>query len=487
MNNKIRQLLIERACKRSARPISYGEVARELGVSTDSAAGREELSRVLGDISVFEHKNGRPLLSAIVTYNLDNRSANNTRHGSGDDLHGVGLYNIAEELGLGSKSKLQREYFGISEMKRCFDFWQKEDNYRAYADISLGFFTKEEIDRFATVVDQAYQSEDAQQQTLKAEVIDPLWEKTAYWAEAVVSQLPGFTYKLKRSWLQLRGETQVFKYYTWARIVREQHDSRSVYFTVEADGRNKGLVYKLDYQFSGTTELNARQQQIIDYEIPKTARWNIINPNQISEYNWERLVKETVEFIRQYLTDYDRLHQLIANSEDPSTQLVLQDQLIPTDRPDGWAEAPEYKPTFTPKTTDYEKQARELKNLGDSGEDLVIRCEVNFLIAKGCTENAKKVKKVEDGKGYDIISWDENGRPIYIEVKTTKGDIHTPFYLSRNELEFAKLHPDNYRIYRLYGYDPVLNSARYYVLSEVAKTCIYTPTAYEVFPKQQPS
>ena len=39
-----------------------------------------------------------------------------------------------------------------------------------------------------------------------------------------------------------------------------------------------------------------------------------------------------------------------------------------------------------------------------------------------------------------------------IEVKTTKGDFNTPFYLSDRELEFSKQHKDNYYLYRVYDY-----------------------------------
>ncbi|WP_225422900.1 DUF3883 domain-containing protein [Lactiplantibacillus garii] len=41
--------------------------------------------------------------------------------------------------------------------------------------------------------------------------------------------------------------------------------------------------------------------------------------------------------------------------------------------------------------------------------------------------------------------------PIYIEVKTTKGGINTPFYISGNELTAAKKCGDSYKLYRVYN------------------------------------
>ena len=64
----------------------------------------------------------------------------------------------------------------------------------------------------------------------------------------------------------------------------------------------------------------------------------------------------------------------------------------------------------------------------------------------------KSIERGGDGYGYDILSYNDDGSERYIEVKTTKGDFNTPFYLSARELEFSKLHKDNYYLYRVYDY-----------------------------------
>ena len=53
----------------------------------------------------------------------------------------------------------------------------------------------------------------------------------------------------------------------------------------------------------------------------------------------------------------------------------------------------------------------------------------------------------EDGLGYDIelINKRSEGENFYIEVKSSKGS-ECQFNMSRNELDFAKSHPDNYRL-----------------------------------------
>lgn len=57
-----------------------------------------------------------------------------------------------------------------------------------------------------------------------------------------------------------------------------------------------------------------------------------------------------------------------------------------------------------------------------------------------------------DGEGYDILSFDAEGRQLFIEVKTTGGSCQDQFFMSANELEFAKKHPANYYVYRLYNW-----------------------------------
>ena len=53
----------------------------------------------------------------------------------------------------------------------------------------------------------------------------------------------------------------------------------------------------------------------------------------------------------------------------------------------------------------------------------------------------------EDGLGYDIelINKKSEGENFYIEVKSSKGS-ECQFNMSKNELDFAKSHPDNYRL-----------------------------------------
>lgn len=86
---------------------------------------------------------------------------------------------------------------------------------------------------------------------------------------------------------------------------------------------------------------------------------------------------------------------------------------------------------------------RDARNraLGRKGEELVLHYERRRLIAGGRQDLADKLEWTSEerghGAGYDVASFELDGRERLIEVKTTNGSARTPFYLSENELDFS--------------------------------------------------
>jgi Domain of unknown function (DUF3883) len=101
---------------------------------------------------------------------------------------------------------------------------------------------------------------------------------------------------------------------------------------------------------------------------------------------------------------------------------------------------------------------REARNasLGKAGEEFVAAFERRRLHALGRTKLADKVEHVAstkgDGLGYDVHSFDENGRDRFIEVKTTAWGKETPFFISSNELAFSKSFSDQFHLYRVFEF-----------------------------------
>ena len=65
----------------------YSDIAPLAGLDMDSPADREEMRKILGKISTYEHQNGRPMLTAVVVHKHDN-------------IPGEGFFELARHLGL---------------------------------------------------------------------------------------------------------------------------------------------------------------------------------------------------------------------------------------------------------------------------------------------------------------------------------------------------------------------------------------------------
>lgn len=111
---------------------------------------------------------------------------------------------------------------------------------------------------------------------------------------------------------------------------------------------------------------------------------------------------------------------------------------------------------YAPVKRDY--IAREARNtsLGIAGEEFVVRFEHWRLNQLGMTTLADRVEHVSqtkgDGLGYDVLSFDASGRERFIEVKTTAFGKETPFFVTRNELDFSKDAKDHFVLCRLFEF-----------------------------------
>ena len=81
-----------------------------------------------------------------------------------------------------------------------------------------------------------------------------------------------------------------------------------------------------------------------------------------------------------------------------------------------------------------------------------------------------------DGLGYDILSFDVDGKERYVEVKTTAFAKETPFFASRNEVEFAREASDQFHLYRLFDFrkTPKLFSLK----GDISQYCSLDPFTY---------
>ncbi len=102
--------------------------------------------------------------------------------------------------------------------------------------------------------------------------------------------------------------------------------------------------------------------------------------------------------------------------------------------------------------------ARDAANraLGRAGEERILLHEQQTLRMARRPDLAERIRWLsdegDDGAGFDILSFESDGRDRRIEVKTTNGWERSPFHISRNELATADRHRDDWHLIRLYNF-----------------------------------
>jgi hypothetical protein len=110
----------------------------------------------------------------------------------------------------------------------------------------------------------------------------------------------------------------------------------------------------------------------------------------------------------------------------------------------------------TARQVDYLAKETRNRSLGAAGEEFVLQYETALLRHHGQARLADRIEHVSttrgDGLGFDVLSFEPDGREKLIEVKTTAFGKQTPFYVTRNELECSRERAPEYRLYRVFGF-----------------------------------
>lgn len=125
---------------------------------------------------------------------------------------------------------------------------------------------------------------------------------------------------------------------------------------------------------------------------------------------------------------------------------------------------------------------REAHNasLGSAGEDFALHVEHRRLWEAGHHTLAERIEHVSqtrgDGLGYDILSFEPDGRERLIEVKTTSFGAMTPFYASRREVAISEERGQHFSLYRIFKFR---EAPKLFVLpGSLRESCILDPIQY---------
>jgi len=115
---------------------------------------------------------------------------------------------------------------------------------------------------------------------------------------------------------------------------------------------------------------------------------------------------------------------------------------------------------------DYIERESRNASLGLAGEKFIVQYEHWRLVKAGAERLAEKIEHVSvtqgDGLGFDVLSYESNGREKFIEVKTTSFGKETPFFITRNEVGLSRSEIERFHIYRIFDFrkDPKVFSFR---------------------------
>ncbi len=129
---------------------------------------------------------------------------------------------------------------------------------------------------------------------------------------------------------------------------------------------------------------------------------------------------------------------------------------------------------------DYVALEARNQQLGRKGEELVLRLEDKRLRDAGRRKLAERIEHVAaktDASGFDIHSFEVDGRDRLIEVKTTSFGKRTPFYVTRNELLCSQSEPERYHVYRLFEFR--LRPRCFTLSGQIDRTCRLDATTFE--------
>lgn len=132
----------------------------------------------------------------------------------------------------------------------------------------------------------------------------------------------------------------------------------------------------------------------------------------------------------------------------------------------------------------FDPAERDQRNriLGRQGEELVLVTERARLANAGRSDLSDQVRWVSkedgDGAGFDILSFDERGSELLLEVKTTSGHQTTPFFMSENELALSVERPGAFRLVRLFDF--ARSPRAFLVAPPLEKHFLIRPTNYRL-------
>lgn len=175
--------------------------------------------------------------------------------------------------------------------------------------------------------------------------------------------------------------------------------------------------------------------------------------------NYQELLKDEVAVYLDLHADIVALAEAIVEAPvfDFAEPLSIDDIFVPAPSRDRTHATYEKRQPSSPILRNVNYLEREARNssLGLAGEKFVLDVEHRRLWELGLRSLAERIEHVAmtqgDGLGYDIVSYDTDGRERLIEVKTTAFGSMTPFFASAKEVSVSDSR-EEFHLYRVFKF-----------------------------------
>ncbi|ROS00215.1 uncharacterized protein DUF3883 [Sinobacterium caligoides] len=249
---------------------------------------------------------------------------------------------------------------------------------------------------------------------------------------------------------------------------------------------NRQLQQKLNNRSKGAVEFKHQNISAIMIDLGQPFYLTGYKP----AYNYQAQLKQAVQARLACPAQWQDLAGVIDTAIQAPEQAIAEQQLdwdkvLDPDLPEPPPPAPARPRKFLAYRTDYAAREARNRSLGNAGEQFVVALEQHRLRQAGRDDLAEEVlwssKEKGDGLGYDVRSfvWRDNkpiDTPHFIEVKTTNSGKHQPFFITDNELAYAREYADQYSLYRVFDFN---RQARIYRLAGAVEQHLkLQPTTY---------
>lgn len=209
------------------------------------------------------------------------------------------------------------------------------------------------------------------------------------------------------------------------------------YLNIFADEHLEYFLDKLEIPYGESDDEIAKRKMLIEFKQNDSvmAQWTIF---EFSKFLYESFGRPSrKEDAPKELKDYLESKKDYPKLNDVQAEFIDLD-IIPEN-----VQWKQKGGVHKPKVTDFEKENKNNKLLGNRGEELVFNLERKWLLDLKHGELAERVEwvsKKDDSLGYDIKSFEENGEEKFIEVKSTSQspDANANFLISSNQYSKAK-------------------------------------------------